>query len=80
MSADEAIESALPAKVAEPELKVLAPELPLQLNLFTRKAEPLRLEIVEPLVEREGEEVEVLARFKSRVGFDEEVGDEAALV
>ena len=59
MSADEAIESALPAKVAEPELKVLAPELPLQLNLFTRKAEPLRLEIVEPLVEREGEEVEV---------------------
>src|SRR5436190_15729712 len=59
MSADEAIESALPAKVAEPELKVLAPELLLQLNLFTRKAEPLRLEIVEPLVEREGEEVEV---------------------
>ena len=40
-------------------LKVVVPELPLQLNLFTRKAEPLRLEIVEPPIEREGEEIEV---------------------
>jgi len=48
------------AAIAEaPTLKVLKPELPLQLNLFTRKAEPLRLEIVEPPNEREGEEVEV---------------------
>src|SRR5436190_12929248 len=48
-----------PPHAAEPALKVVEPPLPLQLNLFTRKAEPLRLEIVEPPVEREGEEVEV---------------------
>lgn len=40
------------------DLQIIKPELPL-LNLFTRKAEPLRLEIVEPPNEREGEEVEV---------------------
>jgi CRISPR-associated protein Cas1 len=51
--------SSAPPHSAEPALKVVEPELPLQLNLFTRKAEPLRLEIVEPPVEREGEEVEV---------------------
>jgi CRISPR-associated protein Cas1 len=38
---------------------ILRPELPLQINLFTRAVEPLRLEVVEPPAEREGEEVEI---------------------
>jgi hypothetical protein len=44
---------------AYPALQIAKPELPLQINLFTREVEPLRLEIVEPPQEREGEEVEV---------------------
>jgi CRISP-associated protein Cas1 len=43
----------------QPKLRVARPELPLQLNLFTRKVEPLRLEVVEPPPERQGEEVEI---------------------
>jgi CRISPR-associated protein Cas1 len=43
----------------QPRLRVAKPELPLQLNLFTRKVEPLRLEVVELPAEREGEEVEI---------------------
>lgn len=40
-------------------LEVVEPELPLQINLFTREVEPLKLELVEPPPEREGEQVEI---------------------
>jgi CRISPR-associated protein Cas1 len=44
---------------ARPTLELLKPGLPLQINLFTREVEPLKLEVVEPPPEREGEEVEI---------------------
>ncbi len=47
------------AEEYQPKLEVAKPELPLQINLFTREVEPLRLEVVEPPAEREGEEVEI---------------------
>jgi CRISPR-associated protein Cas1 len=39
--------------------RVAKSEVPLQINLFTREVEPLKLDVVEPTPEREGEEVEI---------------------
>jgi CRISPR-associated protein Cas1 len=43
----------------QPTLEVVNPELPLQVNLFTGAAEPLKVQVPEPPPESEGEEVEL---------------------
>lgn len=55
------VQPALAGQVAEkpPPLSIAKVEFPLQMNLFTRETEPLKLEIVEAPPWREGEEIEL---------------------
>jgi hypothetical protein len=43
----------------QPGLEAAKSEVPLQINLFTRDVEQLKLDVVEPTPEREGEEIEI---------------------
>jgi CRISPR-associated protein Cas1 len=47
------------AEKHQPGLEVAKSKVPLQINLFTREVEPLKLDVVEPTPDREGDEVEI---------------------